>query len=250
MRKRLSANDSLFHFILPMKHKRQIITLSLLFCSICLWGQNIQKYYVSKNVESGMLYFIKPLKLFKSCENACYFDQTTRPHNDTVSIGVTFTNKQAFKVDSIAIINKDTIVGKKVEHLFTEQRNNKWWDCRFFVYLTRSELSMLNTENPPVLSFYGMESDGIQIEVKPVVWKQIQKVNDAIYRQIKLNMPLPQEPTTGTITEPAITPSVKPIQPLTKTKTEALREQKQLLDEGILTQEEYDKEKAKLLESD
>lgn len=64
-----------------------------------------------------------------------------------------------------------------------------------------------------------------------------------------VSMPLPQEPATGTITEPAITPSVKPIQPLTKTKTEALRELKQLLDEGILTQEEYDKEKAKLLES-
>jgi hypothetical protein len=89
-------------------------------------------------------------------------------------------------VDSIAIINQDTVVGKKVEHLFTEQRNNKW-DCRFFVYLTRSELSMLNTENPPVLSFFGKETGDIQIEVKPVVWKQIQKVNDAIYRQIKLN---------------------------------------------------------------
>lgn len=186
MRKGPSANDGLFYFVLSMKHKRQIIVLSLLFCSVCLWGQNIQKYYVSKNVESGMLYFIKPLKLFNSSKNSCYFDQTTRPHNDTVSIGVTFTNKQAFKVDSIAIINQDTVVGKKVEHLFTEQRNNKW-DCRFFVYLTRSELSMLNTENPPVLSFFGKETGDIQIEVKPVVWKQIQKVNDAIYRQIKLN---------------------------------------------------------------
>lgn len=36
----------------------------------------------------------------------------------------------------------------------------------------------------------------------------------------------------------------------TKSKTEILRELKQLLDDGILTQEEYEKEKAKVLESE
>ena len=61
--------------------------------------------------------------------------------------------------------------------------------------------------------------------------------------------PIPQEPASNTLSEPDITPSIMPVQPLTKTKTDALRELKQLLDEGILTQEEYDKEKAKLLES-
>ena len=65
-----------------------------------------------------------------------------------------------------------------------------------------------------------------------------------------VSIPIPQEPATNATEEPAITPpTVTPSQPLTKTKTEALRELKQLLDEGVLTQEEYDKEKAKLLES-
>lgn len=67
---------------------------------------------------------------------------------------------------------------------------------------------------------------------------------------LPVSVPISQEPTPNTIAEPAITtPSVEPSQPLTRTKTEALRELKQLLDEGILTQEEYEKEKAKLLES-
>ena len=65
-----------------------------------------------------------------------------------------------------------------------------------------------------------------------------------------VSTPIPQEPDTNTTVEPAIAPpSVTPTQPLTRTKAEALRELKQLLDEGVLTQEEYDKEKAKLLES-
>ena len=84
----------------------------MFLCSVSLSGQNIQKYYVSKNVESGFLYFIKPLTLFKNSQNTCCFDQTIRPHNDSVSIGMTFTNKQAFKVDSIVIINNDTVIDK------------------------------------------------------------------------------------------------------------------------------------------
>lgn len=65
-----------------------------------------------------------------------------------------------------------------------------------------------------------------------------------------VSAPIPQEPATNTSVEPTITPpSVTPTQPLTRTKTEAFRELKQLLDEGVLTQEEYNKEKAKLLES-
>lgn len=170
-----------------MKNKRLVITLlfALCSCSVC-FGQDLQKYYVSKNVESGMLYFIKPMKLIQSCKNACYFDQTIRPQKDTVSIGVTFTNKQAFKVDSIAIISGDTVIGKKVEHLFTEQVKNKW-DCRFFIYLIRKELKILHTEAPPTLSFFGMENSNIQLQVRPNDWKKIMRINSAIYNQIKLN---------------------------------------------------------------
>ena len=40
-----------------------------------------------------------------------------------------------------------------------------------------------------------------------------------------------------------------PIDSSTKSKTEILRELKQLFDDGVLTQEEYEKEKAKVLES-
>ena len=62
--------------------------------------------------------------------------------------------------------------------------------------------------------------------------------------------PMPQTPAATTVSEPTVTPpTISPTQPLTKSKTEVLRELKQLLDEGILTQEEYEKEKAKLLES-
>lgn len=65
-----------------------------------------------------------------------------------------------------------------------------------------------------------------------------------------VSAPIPQESTTNATIVPTITPpSVTPSQPLVKTKAEALRELKQLLDEGVLTQEEYEKEKAKLLES-
>ena len=169
-----------------MKQKKQIITFVFLLCSLCLWSQNIQKHYVSKNVESGMLYFIKPMKLFQSSNNICYFDQTIRPHNDTINIGITFTNRSAFKVDSIVVRTGDTLIGKTVTHLFTEQVKNKW-NCRFFVYLTRFELSKLQTEAPLILSFYGMENSNIQIEVKPKDWEKILKINRAIYRQIKLN---------------------------------------------------------------
>ena len=40
----------------------------------------------------------------------------------------------------------------------------------------------------------------------------------------------------------------EPLNAPSKTKAEMLRELKQLLDEGVLTQEEYEKEKAKVLE--
>ena len=126
------------------------------------------------------------MKLFQSCKTACYFDQTIKPHNDTIDIGITLTNRQAFKVDSVVLINDDTIIGKRITHLFTEQVKNKW-DCRFFVYLTREELSILYKETPPILSFYGMENSNIQLKIKLKDWKKILEINRAIYRQIKLN---------------------------------------------------------------
>lgn len=65
-----------------------------------------------------------------------------------------------------------------------------------------------------------------------------------------MSIPTTQEPAATTVSDPTVTsPTVTPTQPLTRTKAEALRELKQLLDEGILTQEEYDKEKTKLLGS-
>lgn len=169
-----------------MKQKKQIITFVFLLCSLCLWSQNIQKHYVSKNVESGMLYFIKPMKLFQSSNNTCYFDQTIRPHNDTISIGITFTNRSAFKVDSIVVRTADTVIGKAVTHLFTEKVKNKW-DCRCFIYLTRFELIKIQTEAPPILSFYGLEKTNFQLKVKPKDWKKVLEINRALYGQIKLN---------------------------------------------------------------
>ena len=64
------------------------------------------------NISKSMLYFIKPLKLYQTSQNACYFDQTILPLNDTVSVGMTLTNKEAFRVDSIAFL-KDNVVIKK-----------------------------------------------------------------------------------------------------------------------------------------
>ena len=158
----------------------------MFLCSVSLSGQNIQKYYVSKNVESGFLYFIKPLTLFKNSQNTCCFDQTIRPHNDSVSIGMTFTNKQAFKVDSIVIINNDTVIGKKVDHLFTEQVKNKW-ESRFFIYLTRKELEKIYSNTPPKLSFWGLENSNILLQVTPKEWEKVVGINAKIYNQIKLN---------------------------------------------------------------
>lgn len=65
-----------------------------------------------------------------------------------------------------------------------------------------------------------------------------------------VSIPAPRDPALNSTEEPAITPSIAPSQSLTKTKTEALRELKKLLDDGILTQEEFEKEKAKLLKTE
>lgn len=186
MREGPSITGGSFYLIINMKNKKQITAIVLVLFSSCLWGQNIQNHYVSRNVDGGMLYFIKPLKLFQSCKNTCYFDQTIRPHNDTISVGMTFTNRQAFKVDSIVFMNDDTIIRKKAQHLFTEQVNNKW-DCRFFIYFTHKELELLHSDLPPTLSFYGMGNSNIQLKVKPNDWKKILEIDKTIYNQIKLN---------------------------------------------------------------
>lgn len=99
---------------------------------------------------------------------------------------MTFTNKQAFKVDSIVIINNDTVIGKKVDHLFTEQVKNKW-ESRFFIYLTRKELEKIYSNTPPKLSFWGLENSNILLQVTPKEWEKVVGINAKIYNQIKLN---------------------------------------------------------------
>ena len=176
----------MFSLIDAMKSIKYILATFLLLGSICLSGQNLQKYYTSKNLEDGLLYFIKPMKLYKTCQNACYFDQTILPKNDTVSVGMTLTNKETFRVDSIAFLKDSIIIKRKVKHLYTEQSKKKW-NCRIFIYLTRDELNTFFTDLPPVLSFYGMGGSNVQLQVKPNDWKKILEINRAIYSQIRLN---------------------------------------------------------------
>jgi len=51
------------------------------------------------------------------------------------------------------------------------------------------------------------------------------------------------------VTEPASTPEMQKSQLITKSKMDRLRELKQLLDEKIITTEEFEKEKAKILDA-
>ena len=169
-----------------MKSIKYILATFILFGSICLSAQNIENYYTSKNLEEGMLYFIKPLKLYQTSQNACYFDQTILPLNDTVSVGMTLTNKEAFRVDSIAFLKDNFVIKKHVKHLYTEPYKKKW-NCRFFIYLTRDEIDAFLTKLPPVLTFYGMGGSNVQLQVKPKEWKKVFEINEAIYNQIKLN---------------------------------------------------------------
>ena len=119
----------MFSLIDAMKSIKYILATFLLLGSICLSGQNLQKYYTSKNLEDGLLYFIKPMKLYKTCQNACYFDQTILPKNDTVSVGMTLTNKETFRVDSIAFLKDSNIIstagGRKIRLTFDGEQKTK-----------------------------------------------------------------------------------------------------------------------------
>ena len=169
-----------------MKNIRHFLTAILLICSVCLTGQNIEKYYTSKYMGDGMLYFIKPMKIYQKGKSLCVFDQTIRPHTDSITFGMTLTNAQAFKVDSVVFSNGKTSIGKKAQHLFTEQSKRKWVS-RVFVYLTHDEVRHFFSETPPVLTFYNSERTSIQISVKQKKWKKTLQTNRAVYDLIKMN---------------------------------------------------------------
>ena len=168
-----------------MKHLRLFAFLfCVLLCGLS-YSQKTQKKFITKNTDYGMLYFVHAQTLCKSKALVCEFDQTIRTWSDTVSIGVTVTTNETFKVDSVMIDLNSHSVTRNVEHIYTEPYKKKW-KCRFFVYATMEEAKKILSAPLPTVRFYGK---GIEksAHIKQKQWNNIVKIDNDILYQVELN---------------------------------------------------------------
>lgn len=173
------------HLLLLFKIMKKLFFL-LLSLSLCcsLSSQNFEKKLVAKNLEEGILYFVKSECGFCGKGIKCCFDQTVISNRDSIRIGLSLFTKKTFRIDSISVYVKDTILKTiNTELGFIEPQGSKWI-CRVFFSITKAEiLSFFSSQQTPNIQLF-MNDKSLCFTIKRHKWKKICKFNHFLYKEL------------------------------------------------------------------
>ena len=165
------------------------ISLTCLLALLCMsaGAQNIKKHYLAKPQENGILYFVKPMKLFgNSKANAVVMDFTYLSGQDDIRINYSFTQPAIVPLDSIGLKTAGSIITCQTEKLFIEPGKRSAWSHRYSFMIKKSDaVSAFRPGSSTILVLYSGEK---VIEYTPAgEWRKNTGILQSIFYLIDNN---------------------------------------------------------------
>lgn len=157
----------------------------LMFC-LSAYGQNIQKYYVSKIETDGMIYHLLPVTLFDDEEGEdLTYDLTYTSWNDSITMTLTYLLPEPTLMDSIQLTAGKNEIGGKVEQLFVEPTAKRW--IHRYRLKERADIfhGLYTQENDAVIRLLTHGKERIY-KVKRKKWRKYAPIGQKIFEMIHL----------------------------------------------------------------
>lgn len=170
-----------------MKKVIELLFLSLVL-AITAFGQNIEKSYTSSVRGDEAVYFIYPMKKFKSkdADKELEYDVTYNNLSDSVTYNFTFYYKQPVSISSVSMISGDQTFIVPAKALFVEPKK-KQWIHRVSARIAYNDFRTLYSSARPYQLKIESVSNDVLFEINPKDWKKQSTIINGIIQVIELN---------------------------------------------------------------
>lgn len=166
--------------------------IGLLFLSsiltITALGQNIEKSYTSSVRGDEAVYFIYPMKKFKSkdASKELEYDITYNHLSDSLTYNFTFYYKQPLSISSVSFIADDQTLVIPAKILFVEPKK-KQWVHRVSLRIPYNNFRTLYSSATPYKLKIESGSSNVLFEINPKDWKKQSAIISGVIQVIELN---------------------------------------------------------------
>lgn len=168
----------------------------LLFFSLVFLGlsipsnaQKISKYFTSSIQENGILYFIKPIKGFKSSSDHKTFtyDITYLTSKDSVTLNFLLKDKDLISPKILIFKLFNDSIQSSLKKIFVEAHKSKWLYRYSATFSVKDMQKFYASKVPPTLKIITQKQEKIILDHDHVKWKKQSSILSKIFQMIRMN---------------------------------------------------------------
>lgn len=170
-----------------MKKIISILCLSFVFSTMLL-SQNIEKSYTSSVRGEETVYFIYPMKKFKSINapKELEYDITYNHTQDSITYNFTFFYKEPFSCETVLLKNDDTNINVSAKMLFIEPKKDLWIH-RVSLKIPYDTFKTFYSSSSPYEIIVNKGTENITFNIKSKDWDKQASIFKRIMQVIELN---------------------------------------------------------------
>lgn len=168
---------------------RNIIIIPLIFLCVSVTAQRIKGYYVSKNNDKGVTYYLFPQRLFENDKHGnLEYDITVLTGADsTVTLNFTYLSDRAQKIDSVRIKSSVMDYCRPVKRIYIEPSKSEKWVHRYSLATNLSSIQKVYSQDTyPTITIYS-EGEAVVFNTLSRKWDRYRPIGARILDMIKVN---------------------------------------------------------------
>lgn len=137
-------------------------------------AQKLSKYYKAAMQDHGMLYFIKPMELFKSKaqQNDFIFDVTYLNNLDSVTLNFSYFDEESVDISALHFLGEKDTFQVAAKQIFVESKK-KQWHYRYTTTISFADLmAFYQNTTAPQLAIALKEETPISLVPHKKKWKK------------------------------------------------------------------------------
>lgn len=168
---------------------RPLFFISLIFSIFSTsYAQKLSKFYTSSLEGDARLYFIEPEIKFKNQDKDArlIFDLTYSDSNDSIRLSFSLLSKNLLKIDSVLIIQNNTIYFALAEKLFIQDAKKDWIHRYASMFRFTDLQTIFKNEDLVALKIIS-ERETLLLSPKSGSWKKQSPIVTRIFELIDIN---------------------------------------------------------------